>query len=215
VSDKRSKSKATRALRRAACLVLAAALAAACQSARSGAPPSADRPTPVAPDLAGTAVLVLPAQPAPGQGVNADGEPVAGLDGEIAFWLGDRAPGVRWVFPPAIDHALARAPMLDIQPRRLQVASFHRAQVRNIGDPLFGDLRRLALLFDARYALVPVSTAWSGADETGRVEITAALIDTEGGAVLWIGAVAGEEGAVGSAAVRVSAAEALVRALVR
>jgi hypothetical protein len=201
-----------------ACVVLTAlCVLAACQPMRGGAPPSPDRPTPRAPELTGSAVLVLPAQPAPGQAWLADDPLAAGLDREIAFWLGDRAPAVRWIFTPAIEHALSRSPGLDIHPRRLQVGSFHRAEVRNIGDPLFGDLKRLALLFDARYALVPVATAWVAAEQggAGRVEIVAALIDTSGGAVLWTGAVAGERGAEGSSAVAVSAAEALARALIR
>ncbi len=154
--------------------------------------------------------MVLPAQHAPG-GDTGD-EPVAGLDGEIAYWLADRAPRVGWVFPPAIQAALARNPALDVRLHALAVQSFHRAEVRNIGDPLFGDLRSLGALVDARFALVPFAAAWvAGAAGAGRAEVRAALIDTQGGRVLWTGIVAGEPGAEGSPGVAATAAQALAR----
>ena len=154
--------------------------------------------------------MLLPAQPAAGAAVV--GEPVPGLDREIAFWLGESAPRVNWVPPPEIRQALARSPSLEIDIDALAVSSFHRAQVERIGDPLFGDLRALNALVNARYALVPVAAGYVSDDSgSGRVEIHAALIDTVGGRVLWFGAVAGEPAAPGAAEGIASAARALAR----
>jgi hypothetical protein len=171
-------------------------------------PPSADRPVPRPPDLTGRRVLVLPAQASPAGG------PVEGFDAELGFWLADQAPRVEWVLPPEIDRALARSPSLGVRPRALAVSVFHRAEVRNIGDPLFGDLRSLNALLDARYALVPTAAAYvRDAAGRGRVEVAAALIDTVGGRVLWFGVVAGQPGPEGGADVVASAAQELARTL--
>jgi hypothetical protein len=185
---------------------------AAC--ARSAPPPTPDVAQTRPPDLSGERVMVLPAQPGPrATGV---GEPVPGLDGEIAFWLAESAPRVDWVFPPAIERALARSPSLDIRLDALAVSSFHRAEVRNIGDPLFGDLRALNALVGARYALLPVAAAFvQDTASGGRVEMNVALIDTQGGRVLWFGAVAGEDGRAGSPETAATAARALARVIAR
>jgi hypothetical protein len=177
---------------------------------RSAAPPSPDDPGTRPPDLTGSRVMVLPAQHGPNQ--TGGGEPVPGLDREIEFWLRDAAPRVSWVFPPEIDRALARSPSLRIDIRALAVSSFHRARVENIGDPLFGDLRSLNALVDARVALIPVAATFAE-DSTGngRVELAVALIDTLGGRVIWFGTIAGENGAEGSPNVAASAARALAR----
>jgi hypothetical protein len=157
-------------------------------------------------------VLVLPAQAAPGG--REGGEPVPGLDGEIAYWLGEVAPRVTWVLPPDIERALTRSPSLQIQLHALAVSSFHRAQVEIIGDPLFGDLRSLNALMNARFALVPVAAAYvTRAAGAGRVEIEVALIDTLGGRVLWYAAVAGDPGDPDSPSVVATAARALARAI--
>ena len=163
---------------------------------RSAAPPSPDQPQPRPPDLTGAAVMVLPAQASPNH-VGA-GEPVPGLDREIAYWLGELVPRARWVFPPAIERALSRNPSLDIRLDALAVQSFHRGIVEVVGDPLFGDLVALGPLVDARFALIPVSTDYvTGEGGDGRVEFQAALIDTRGGRVLWFGVVAGDRGPPG------------------
>jgi hypothetical protein len=178
--------------------------------AQRGAPPSPDQPQAAVPSLAGATVMVLPAQ------VRAVAPDLAALDEEIGYWLSERGRRVRWVLPPAIDRALARNPMLEIRPRALAVDAFGAVEVRNIGDPLFGDLRRLGALVDARLALVPTHAAYVPlADGTGRVEIAAALIDTVGGRVLWYGVVAGSRGPPGERATLATAAEALAQAVIR
>lgn len=187
-------------------------LVAACGGRQ--APPSPDQPQPLPPDLTGQTVIVLPAQHGPGGGPAR--EPVAGLDREISFWLAEQAPRVHWVFPEELDRILARSPSLEIDIRALAVSAFHQVEVRNIGDPLFGDLNRLGALTGARVALVPVAAAWvpDGAG-SGRVEISVALIDTRGGRVYWFGALAGQPGPEGSTGVAATAAEALANLIAR
>lgn len=160
------------------------------------------------PSMIGASVMLLPAQPGPGGGIAR--EPVPGFDGELAFWLAERAPRVSWVFPEEIERILARSPSIEIDLHALAVSSFHVAQVRNIGDPLFGDLNRLGALTDTRVALVPVAAGWV-ADEagSGTVRISLALIDNRTGRVIWYGVAEGEPGPEGSREVAASAAEAV------
>lgn len=170
-------------------------------------PPSADRPPPPPPGLGGQAVMLLPAQPTRG--------PVPDhLDTELAYWFDERAPAIRWTFPPALERGLERAPGLGIRLRSLDVSSFFRAEVRRIGDPLFGDLRRLAAIVDVRFAIVPIAADYvEKPDGTGRLEVTAAVIEAVGGRVHWFGVVAGEPGAPDAPATTASAAQALARTL--
>lgn len=195
-------------------LIAAALVSLLACGGRSAPPPSADAPQARPPDFSGVRVMVLPAQPAPGTG---PGEPVPGLDQEIAFWLAESVPRVEWVTPPEIQRALDRSPSLPVRLNALAVSSFHVAEVRNIGDPLFGDLRALNALVDARYALIPVAAAWVPGEDgrSGRVEMNVAIIDTMGGRVLWYGAAAGDPAPPGSPEAAASAGRALARLLVR
>jgi hypothetical protein len=158
-------------------------------------PPVANRIT-AAPDLSNMGVLVLPVHSGvvPAAPVTAPSElrldGVSDLDAELAFWLRERGGSVRWVFPDAIDRMLARTPALNVKPRALDVAIFRRARVERIGDPLFGDLKRLASVLDARFALVPVAAEFKAAGN--RIETALALIDTTFGDVVWFGVLAGD-----------------------
>lgn len=156
-------------------------------------------------------MLVLPVQP-----VNAPGiTPVPGLDADIAYFLPERAPGVHWILPAEQERVLRNSPTLRIDPHQLDVAAFRRSRVERIGEPLFTDLHNLGLLLDARLALLPYAGGYVAgeAGAPGRVEVHAALVDTGAGAVLWIGAVAGQPGPATSAAVSASAASALAELL--
>jgi len=186
-----------------------AILASLVACARSTAPPTPEETAAAPPPaLTGSTVMVLPAQPGPAGGVAT--EPVPGLDTEIRFWLHERLPRVDWVFPDEIERILDRSPSIQIDLHALAVSAFHRARVRNIGDPLFGDLNQLGALTSARAALVPVAAAWVRSGEgTGRVEMSLALIDNRTGRVIWFGVVAGEPGPEGSRTVAATAAESL------
>src|SRR5690606_20910068 len=95
----------------------------------------------------------------------------------------------------------------------LAVGSFHVAQVKNIGDPLLGDLRRLAGLLDARRALVPAAVGFVPRPEAGRAPAALALIDTSGGQREWYGVMAGEPGEEGSGEVAASLARVIAQTL--
>lgn len=193
----------------------AGALIALLGCTRAPAPPSPDQPPPPAPVLRGRTVMLLPAQSGPAlRGGVMSAAVLAEVDAELAFALQERLPRVHWVLPPAMERALARAPSLNIPIHALAVSGFWTARLTRIGDPLYGDLRRLGALLDARYALVPVSVRLIPGDSGARrMEVATGLIDTVGGAVLWYGVVAGESGPADSPALRASAADALARAL--
>jgi hypothetical protein len=183
------------------------------------APPSADARQRAFPDLGGRAVMLLPVQAAvPTIGVppGAEAFPLgadarAALEAELAYWLPARVTRARWVLPAAIERAVGQSPTLDVRVRDLTVRDFQRARLEMIGDPLYGELRRVAALMDTRVALLPVGALWVR-DPTGmgRVHLALALIDTFGGDVVWYGVVAGAAGAPGDAALMASVAQALV-----
>lgn len=167
-------------------------------------------PTPAAgyggiPDLSGRTVLLLPAQsvdsglPAP--------------DPELAFAVEERAGRIRWVLPGQLREALSRSPGVPSDPDRLSVGMFLRAEVRRVGDPLYGDLRRLGALVGADVALIPVQVRERPSPDgaAGVVEISAALLDIRSGRVFWYGVVEGEAGPPGMPVSLATAAAALVR----
>ncbi|HET9984321.1 MAG TPA: hypothetical protein VFQ38_12065 [Longimicrobiales bacterium] len=197
--------------RRPAAALLALALALGC--ARRAALPTPESPQTRAPDLTGRTVMVLPAQPVG----SIASTTVQAFDAEAAYWLGDRGARVRWKFPRQLEQSLTTAGGLDIDLHNLAVGDFRGMRLRRIGDPLFGDLRRLGALVDARYALLPTSLAYvppPAGQTQGRVEVAAALVDTMGGDVVWFGVLAGERGPEDDRATAATAARALARAVV-
>jgi hypothetical protein len=157
------------------------------------------------PDLSGRTVLLLPAQSVE--------TGLANPDPEIAFSVQERGGRVRWILPTALRQALSRSPGVPSDPDRLPVGMFLRAEVRRVGDPLYGDLRRLGALVSAEAALVPVAVRHrdTGPEGEGVVVISAALIDIRTGRVHWFGAVEGDPGASGAPGAMATAAAALIR----
>ena len=191
--------------------------------ASSPAPPAADTAQQPFPDIGGQRVMMLPVQqvvPAISPPATADttrpvlalsSESLRAVEAELAYWLPEQAPRVRWVLPDAIERAVQGSAALDgITVRDLPVRDFQRSRLQSIGDPLYGDLRRVAVVTDARLALLPIGAVWipetTGA---GRVHLAAALIDTMGGRVLWYGVAASSPGERDDPAVAASAARAL------
>ena len=188
-------------LRRPRALLLV--LAACGGAGEPGAPPEPE-PAPAPPQLAGQRVMLLPARaPAPEQ-----------LDAELAFWLTDRAPTVDWVPPDELQRVADRTPAW-----RMQLKGLPRPVVRlgggerRVRDPLYGALRQLGAVVDARYAVVPVTVA-EHPDSVGvRLSLAMAVVDIRGGRVLWLHTTAGERNPDRRAAVA-SVAEAMARSLV-
>jgi hypothetical protein len=71
------------------------------------------------------------------------------------------------------------------------------AEVERVGDPLYGQLRRMAALVDAEAALLPVQVSFDANEAlegaAPRVRFTMALIETRTGRVLWFGIEEGGE----------------------
>lgn len=182
-------------------------------------PPAAGESRGAVPDLAGTRVMVLPPQR-----VTLPGD----AEAELKFALEGRAPAVDWVMPDELRRAAEASPGYDVLVDDLPVGVFERAEVRRVGDPLYGYLRRLAALVDARVALIPVRVRYRPADPAGpeeeepdpaavpapgRVEAAAALVSIVNGRVLWFGVAGGEPGARTDPAALASALDALARTL--
>jgi len=136
------------------------------------------------------------------------------VDAELAFVLRSRGEGVTWVLPPRLQGALDRSPGLDTRIRGLSVSAFNAAEVERVGDPLFGNLLRLASLVDADVALLPIR-AWVHPGEAGpRVRLSAALIQVRSGRVLWFAIEEGGAWEPDDPRALASAADALGRRLI-
>jgi hypothetical protein len=143
-------------------------------------------------------------------------ELLASVEAELAYWLQQRSPQTRWVLPETIERAVRQSPTLEVRPRDLSVRDFQRARLETIGDPLYGELRRMSALTDARVALLPIGALWVPEQGGGgRIHMAVALIDTFGGDVVWYGIVAGDVGERSDGSVAASVAQALARLVQR
>jgi hypothetical protein len=137
------------------------------------------------------------------------------VDAELAFTLAVRAAGVTWILPEEMRRALAASPGLEAPLEGLPVGMFSQAEVRRVGDPLFGYLRRMAALVDCDIALLPVFARYRApsAARASAIEVGAALISARSGQVLWFGVVEGDPGPADDPGSLASAVEALARRL--
>jgi hypothetical protein len=150
--------------------------------------------------------MLLPVQ----QNLGVPGDP----DAELAFGLQARVAGIGWVLPAEVEEILARSPAVQARTRGLQVGSFIAAEVERVGDPLYGELRRLASLVDADVVLLPVQSALvavPGGEPS--VRFWTALIDVRSGRVLWFSVLDGEPFPRGDPRGLASAVDALARTL--
>lgn len=203
----RRHSRGAVATRRLAVAMLVLAAMAACGGAAPPPEPGVSRT--IAPDLRGRRVLLLPVQ----QNAGVRGDP----DAELAFTLTDRGREIDWVLPPEIDEALARAPAVQARARGLAVSIFMQAEVERVGDPLYGQLRRMGSLVEGEIVLLPVRASFevneSRPGSTPRVRLTAVLIDVRTGRVLWRGVEEGGDFPQGDPRGLASAVENLARTL--
>jgi hypothetical protein len=216
-------------LRLLALSLLAAASACAGRSGEPFPAPGWERGS--VPGLGSARVLVLPLQAMHGEGAEAlagvgpgeeqavapasDGgvrDGAGELDRALMFALRTRAPSVGWHDAASLGEA--QTARLGIDPGGLAVGVFAVGEVRRVGDPLFGDVYRLASLVDAELALLPVRGWWvEGEGGTRAVALHAALLAPRTGRVLWQGVVRGGFEDPGSPAPLVSAAEELAMRL--
>ena len=149
-------------------------------------------------------MLVLPVQQTAGFTGN--------TDAELAFALTGRPAEVDWILPDDIDVALARSPAIQAKTRGLAVGQFFVTEVDRVGDPLYGELRRMGALFDASAALIPLrATYHADPGEQPTLRLTATIIELRTGRVAWFGMVEGGSFAADDPRALTSAAEALAR----
>ena len=172
-----------------------------------GSAPEAGAPSRGVPSLMGTRVMVLPVQGA----VDVSGD----LDAELNYALQAR-DGVQWIPAEEVRAAVDRSPALRAPLDALPVEQFLQVEVRRIGDPLYGMLRRAAALTDAQVALIPVQVRERPdlPETPGAVEVRVALIELITGRVLWYGVEQGRPGAGNDPAAVATAMEAMARRLV-
>lgn len=174
--------------------------------ARKAEPPSPGTSQGTPPDLRGSRVLVLPVQ----QNRGVPGNP----DAELAFGLQERGQGVTWVLPKDLEQALSTSPGMDVSIHAMPVGMFAGGEVRRVGDPLYGQLRRLSALTDASVALIPLrALAMADPDGTVAVQVWATLIHVRTGRVLWFGVVEGDRTAPDDPRGLASAMDKLARTL--
>lgn len=167
---------------------IALAAVSACGGGTSP-PPQPGQSRGSAPDLRGRSVMLLPVQ----QVVGVRGDP----DAELAFTLKDIGREVDWIEEDEITEVLARTPGMNARTRGLPVGQFLLAEVRRIGDPLYGQLRRMAALVNADWVLLPVAASFEPNEAVigsgPRVRLTMALIDPRSGDVRWFAVEEGGE----------------------
>ncbi|UCC73489.1 MAG: hypothetical protein JSV86_02710 [Gemmatimonadota bacterium] len=176
-----------------------AALAVVVACGGSGAEPM---PTPGFGVLSGQTVLVLPVQyvqRVPGGWVG--GAPNAqdaarSADTEITFALHEVGGRANWVTPEQQMEELSRRPSIEVFPYLLSAdeARQQGGSLRHVRDPLYGEIRMLAALFDARYAVWPLEFFYEQDEEgaAGHLAIRTFVLDARGGSVVWYGIVRGE-----------------------
>lgn len=147
--------------------------------------------------LAGREVVLLPVQrvdAGPGAGV-AGVEALAGaVDGELAFALRERSVGEGWMAAYAVRGLAARNPAMGLRPDRLPLPPDRDLRGGSaVLEPLAGQLRGLAALAGARYALVPLAVRLSGMEGSSaqggsvRAVLHLALVDVRAAQLIWAG----------------------------
>lgn len=187
---------------------------------------------------AGVPVVIFPVQSAtplvdgswPGDQLSLD-KTLETFDAELGFAFGETRSGDYWVAPPDVIAQATRNPLIGVDPERLAYQGLLSKPMpeEQIYEPLHGQLRRIAALFDARFVVVPlrlgfepltstqdeVEAAAEGAEEdgelsggdkqaseepTGQAVLLVAMIDIRRSAVMWHGYIRGEPAGVHSPA---------------
>lgn len=180
-----------------------------------GAPAAAQEEEPIPTIPAGVPAVILPVQatlPTAGGawlgGARTDREALGLLDAELAFALREEEGASSWALPEDVEARLERNPMLRVDPRHLAYHGLIREpeSYQQIYEPLHGQLRQIAALFDARILVLPLRVWYRGPTEEerraatgaqeplGRAVMLTAVIDIRRSAVLWHGRIEGEPG---------------------
>lgn len=150
--------------------------------------------------------MVLPVQ----NNLGVRGDP----DAELAFGLHERGVAVEWILPDQVEEVLQRSPGIRASLTGLPVGQFLQAEVLRVGDPLYGELRRLGALVDAEVVLLPVQMALAAdAGSEPTVRVWTALIDIRTGRVLWFSILDGGAFPAGDPRGLASAVETMTRTM--
>jgi len=117
------------------------------------------------------------------------------VDDEFSFAIRDHGLKVQWAFPPDLARSARRNPGYTADPYALTLTPLppvERDPDKLIAEPLAGQLRTFAGLFNARYALVPVELALVPDASGGRATLHVVVIDTRAARVMWKGDVSGD-----------------------
>lgn len=117
-------------------------------------------------------------------------------DSEIAFALREQGGRAQWITPNQQVEALQRRPSIQVDPHMLSADEARRegGRLKEVRDPLYGEIRLVAALFDTRLVLWPMEVYQAPGEEggPGRVAIRTFLLDARSGEVLWYGEIASE-----------------------
>jgi hypothetical protein len=118
------------------------------------------------------------------------------VDDEIAFAIRERAFKGKWAFPPDLARSARRNPGYAADPYTIALAPLapvERDADKIIAEPLAGQLRAFAGLFDARYAVVPVELRVApDAAGGGRATLHLVVVDTRAAKLTWKGDITGD-----------------------
>lgn len=169
---------------------------------RAQAPPQQGSPRGVLAPLASEPLVVLPVQtlqltvPDWSDKVGDWRAFLATVDDEIAFAVKERALRGKWVFAPDLARSAKRNPTYAVDPYSIAldpIAPVEKDPEKIVGEPLAGQLRAFAGLFNARYAFIPVAMRLApDAGGGARATIHAVVIDTRSATLKWKGDVAGD-----------------------
>ena len=151
--------------------------------------------------LASEALIVLPVQSlrvSVPEWTEKVGEPRAYLstvDDEIAFAIRERGVKGQWAFPTDLARSAKRNPGYTADPYNVAVDALtpvERDAEKLIGEPLAGQLRAFAGLFNARYALIPVEMRLVPDPSGGRASLHLVVVDTRAARLTWKADVPGD-----------------------
>ena len=121
---------------------------------------------------------------------------LATLDDEIAFAARDRSIRGKWAFAPDLARSARRNPTYAADPYTIAIDALkpvERDAEKLIAEPLSGQLRAFAGLFNARYAFIPVEVRLvPDAAGGGRATLHAVVVDTRSAKLTWKGDVTGD-----------------------
>jgi hypothetical protein len=119
------------------------------------------------------------------------------LDGSIEVTLGDRGLSTQWVFPSALERSAKSNPTYVTDPyamrARVAIGAALRKPADPIGEPFASQLRALAGVNDARYALIPIDLRIEPLQVGGgRAVLRVVVIDVRSSQLVWTGEVASD-----------------------